>query len=260
MHVSRSKTARPKAREAKRAARGETRGEREGQDARAGENGAQATAQEAPVGILLLPAEPADDAKAPAWCHEAPGYGATVGELLSLVTRFARLGQSTSDQSCIAAGRILDGLVACMDKPRAHREAIAAEMNTAATTLRNLGQIGDRFPARPNHLAKAQEELARVVANGIDAGADDERLARYVEAGRLCGSHLGTEKVLPHVGAAQERLARFQEAIEKLRSNTECGRRLDPEDVVAACARACGNRTKLFEGKRNREKRAARRE
>jgi hypothetical protein len=195
-----------------------------------------------------------DGVPPPHWCANPPGYNETVGELMPLITRFARLAHAEGDESCLAAARVLDGLFRCLDKPREFRVEIAPKMSVAGNALLRSAKATRRFPGNISRLSQAEEEIARVVENGIRDKADDARLARYVEAARMCGEHFGTHKVLPHAGSETERVICFEAAIRKLRENTPGELQLDPEAVVIACAHACKNRGKLFEGKRKREK------
>jgi hypothetical protein len=119
------------------------------------------------------------------------------------------------------------------------------------------------YPKSIRTCAKAAAILSRAVELAKEySGACNytQEVAACVEMLRAFNSRLGTERVLPHKGTAEERVALFTEAIEKLRRNSPGEKPLDPEAVVTVCARACGNRQELFGAVRKKESRKARRE
>jgi hypothetical protein len=85
-------------------------------------------------------------------------------------------------------------------------------------------------------------------------------IAGALEMLRATGAGFGTLRVLPHDGSCEERIDLFTEVIEGLRIRTPGGTKIDPEAVVSACARACGNRRELFGALRKEVIRKARRE
>jgi hypothetical protein len=172
--------------------------------------------------------------------------------------------QIQGDESALAAARIVEGLFLCLELPRERRGGLdAAAMGEAATMLNRLAQgldqntpIKIRFPARLNQRSKAEEALASTITNALADNANDERIARFLEMGRACYEHLGAMRILPHTGTEQERVELFADAIADLREargNRTLGAKLiDAEDIVSACARACGFTGRLFEARRKK--------
>jgi hypothetical protein len=191
----------------------------------------------------------------PEWAREPLTWHYTLDDLRNVAGRLADLGQA-GDESALVAARILAALGACLEKPRERRAKLdVAKMNEAARLLEAQAGVEPKYPARVGQLNRAEDELARVVGNALADGADDERIARYLEAGRVLYAHLGTHKILPHDGTEQERRAVFVRVVFRLRSSTEEGQLRDPAAVVAACARALGCKRRLFEAQRKRERR-----
>jgi len=180
-----------------------------------------------------------------------------VGDLHRLGTRFVLFARSSRrDESALVASRIVDGLYKCLHRPPEARKALLSEMNKAGAILNRIcGNQGAQIPERLARLNIAEDLLARIVEPPLELGGTDEQIADFVEMGRACCVHQGSMEILPSSGTREERIALFVGAIAKRRSSIDGDKRLDPEAVISACARACGNRHKLFEARRKAVKR-----
>ena len=87
-----------------------------------------------------------------------------------------------------------------------------------------------------------------------DAKATSTSIATHVEVARTMHEIQGTKRLLPHDGTAEERIALFAKAVDTRQNNSDGGA-LDPEAVISACARACGNKKELFGAARKRQRR-----
>jgi hypothetical protein len=193
-----------------------------------------------------------------------------LSEIHILERKLAWYAQASGHDGCLAAARVVEALKLCLQAPAIyesgqHLPDVAAEFRKVATQLLRVARLhgvqqSSRYPSNLGRWDRAAAVLAQSVEVSMERGeTDSHSVACYMEISRALNQTSGTQRVLPHDGTAEERVALFAEAIEKQRNRTTGGDVLDPESLVSACARACGNRRELFGAVRKREKRAAQR-
>jgi hypothetical protein len=141
-------------------------------------------------------------------------------------------------------------------------DTLGAGLNRVANELRTLAeQFGmpvkgqGRYPSDTTRIYEGARALRDGAAEHIKAGkVAPSELALVVEGLRRVLVDVGSLQVLPHNGTFDERIAMFAAAIGRLRENSEGGN-IDAQAVVTACARSCGNKRRLFDAERKREKR-----
>jgi len=194
-------------------------------------------------------------------------------KLWKLQSGMAFYAQGAASSRWLAAARVIEGLLFCL-KTRdtcpvgEQRPDMAGEFGKVARQLVLLahkhGGIDDprnasAYPKSIRTYAKAAVVLSKVVEIEKEFGGEtgtSKGIAACLEILRMRHRRLGTERVLPHNGPSEARVALFTDAIERLRTRRiDGGKQIYGEEVVSACARACGNRREIFGAIRKQERR-----
>ena len=196
-----------------------------------------------------------------------------MGKVFALEAEIAKHAAATGDDRCLAAARVIEGLRTCLDAPiecsASAPKTVSSQLGQVASDLRGIARQhgangADYYPSDTGRADRAAEELLAAVRGAIDRKMQPSGIALTVEFARACHKDIGTAKLLPHAGTAEERLAAFTTAIDEVRaakardaSWEELGidpaapnladalhsRPLKQDDapaVLRACARACG--------------------
>jgi len=201
--------------------------------------------------------------------------------LLELHSQMALHGEEARSERFLAAARVIEALRLCLVAPdlrpaEPRRPGMASEFGKVARQLVRLAHVhgGVEDPrtasSYPRSIRECKEpatllamavKFARMYGGSGRVGREISlEIAGALEMLRATGAGFGTLRVLPHDGSCEERIDLFTEVIEGLRIRTPGGTEIDPEAVVSACARACGNRRELFGALRKEVIRKARRE
>jgi hypothetical protein len=175
--------------------------------------------------------------------------------LFRMTYALAHFAHMAGEKHLLDTARILEGVRRCLAEPE-KRDRLAK----AATVL-----IGSEstLPSRLGEFKPAANALVDFVRETIDyhhqrgKALPDEWLAEVVDVGTSRNLYRGAQNAFPLRGSPKERQARLTEEIRKLRMfNTPGGKPLDPEAVVSAWARVCGNRREIFGAIRKSVKRS----
>lgn len=199
---------------------------------------------------------------------------AAARELANVARCYGRQGPTQATTAILHGARVLEGVASAVMNPQMFQN-----LKQAATILSiRRGErpfltghgcvvIGsgrsvkdhERLPTSSMEITPATAHLKLAVASARkrDPNMTPGELAERVVRAREIAPYLGTQRVLPHRGTRQELVTLLTTAIEDLFSRK--GRRgdedLESEDVITACARACGNKREIFGALRKRTKR-----
>jgi len=190
-------------------------------------------------------------------------------ELQLLESGLAAFARDSSNPDYLAAARVLEGL-----RLNLGREGGASELGKIATQLLRLayrrGIIATakgRYPSSLREVRRGTAALERGVQvamergqRGVEGWSSSRGIAIGLEIARILNSSTGTERVLPHGGAPEERLDTLAHAVEDVQRFTDPGEQMDPKNIVKKCAKACGYNGQPFRAEQRQEIRKRKRE
>ncbi len=195
-------------------------------------------------------------------------------ELANVAFCYAGPGEDLVAGAMLHGARVLEGVAtAVMDPQRFKALAQAASdlsirrgehphvTGAGYIAIGSGHHVGDneRLPISLKERAPAAAALKEAVQYLLKKRprATARELAERVASARCCIKHLGANRLTPRGGTWQDQAELFTKAIERLfeRKDRRKDAELEAEDIVTACARACGTTGEIFGAARKRVKR-----